>query len=120
MSCGAGAQGTVTPAPASCASCILRTHRLLAAGRRGVPRLPSQLCLCFSSAVPAPRVLPPRGQGMQGRCGQGRGARARQGELVQSAGAAGRTEEVLLRAAGLAPFLPPGKGEPLQSCCSCT
>ena len=46
-SCGAGAQGTATPSPASGASCILRTHRLLAAGRRGCPQ-------AAQSALPLP------------------------------------------------------------------
>lgn len=55
---------------------------------------------------------------MQGRCGRGR---AEQGELVQNAGAAGSTEEVLTRGRWPGPcFFLQARGSLLPSCCSYT
>lgn len=58
---------------------------------------------------------------MQGRCGRGRGARAEQGELVQIAGAAGSTEEVLTWGRWPGPrFFLQARESLLPSCCSYT
>lgn len=88
LRCELRGRGTVTPAPpAEHPESSGHTDSWLQGGG-GVSRLPSQLCLRFISAEPAPPILPPKVRECRGDVA---------GPEVQSAGAAESTEEVLTR-----------------------
>lgn len=105
VSCGAGAPSPLLR-PAEHPASSGHTDSWLQGGG-GVSRLPSQLCLHFISAEPAPLILPPKVRECRGGVA---------GPEVQSAGASGSTEEVLTRGAWPGPcFSVQARGNLLQT-----